>query len=103
MHFLFLRIENACLLLIHTLGKVFDIEKLLHKGVKNNIEQLAESGIHFTPKEILKDDKTIGWIINYFLRITRVISYLFKDIDNMLISTLQISNTTESYYSEMSK
>ena len=38
MYLLFLGMVNTCLLLTYILGKVFDIEKLLCKGVKNNIE-----------------------------------------------------------------
>jgi len=39
---------------------VNDIKKKLCFHVKQSIEQLAESGLDFTSKEILVNDKTIG-------------------------------------------
>ena len=48
---------------------MFDVEKLLLNSIANNIESLANLGIDFIPKEMMKDDKTSGSIATSFIRL----------------------------------
>ena len=47
-----------------TTWSVFDIKKKLYSSVKLSMELLAKSGVEFTLKETLHDEKTTGWITN---------------------------------------
>ena len=60
MHLMLLGLVNALISVVHQLSTLFDMKNELSSRVKTSMEQLAESGIDFAPKEILINDKTTG-------------------------------------------
>ena len=80
-HFLFLGVTNSAIGLLLLLAKEFDVDKVIIESVTNNMEQLLVAGIDFGPNVVLKDEKTSGWIASDYLRLCKVMPWVFKDMD----------------------
>ena len=84
MHLLFLGVTNSAIELLLLLAKEFDIDKVVIESITNNMQQLLVAGIDFGPNVVLKNEKTSGWIASDYLRLAKVMPWVFKDMDYIM-------------------
>ena len=101
MHLLFLGVTNSAIGLVLLLANVFDVDKVVLQCVMNNMEQLLAAGIDFGPNAMLRDEKTSGWIASDYLRLSKVMPWVFKDMDNIMKLMFQENEDIDKHTSKM--
>ena len=84
MHLIFLGAVKSQQNILSVFSKIFNVDKLVSTLVNENINLLLKSGAEIVPAEIIKDDKTVDKIANYFVNLSRVIPWLSKETDLFL-------------------
>ena len=84
MHLIFLSVVKSQQNMLSVFSKIFNVDKLVSKSMNENINLHLKYGVGFFPDEIIKDDKTFGWITNDFANLSRVITWLCKYMDLFL-------------------
>ena len=89
--------------MLSVFSKIFNANELVSKSVNENINLLLKLGTDFVPAEIIKDNKTYGWIANDFENLSRVIPWLYKAMDLFLEYKFQGNENMKIYNSKACK
>ena len=102
-HLIFIGILNSFISIIHQLASLIDIKKEVSSTIKLSMEQLASSGADFVPKEILVNNKIIGWIGNNYVCTSKIVSYMYRHMDMFIEAKSKEEINVNNYSSKMYK
>ena len=103
MHLLGLGLGNALITMIFQLASLLDVKSEVTNSVKITMEGLVKARIDFAPLEILIGDKTTGWIGSDYMRLIKLLPYVFRQMDTLIAAKNHNNVNAETYTSKMCK
>ena len=77
--------------LFYDFTKLLDAYSIVVADVSSNTFYLCNSGINFLPAEVMKGDKTTGWLVSDCSKINKVWLWIWQNINNLVFKKF---NTT---------
>ena len=81
------------------LSQLLSMHAVVEQDVSTTLFQISTSGIDFLPNELLKGDRTTGWIGSDFIRIAKVWLYVWRDYGTRLKNKLYDPDISAKKYS----
>ena len=70
--------------LLFDYSRVLDVHSIVADDVSSCMFDLCDSGIDFLPTEVMKGDKTTGWLGADYDKVNKVWPYVWRNFDSLV-------------------